>query len=431
MSGAASRSSRARQASRSPPSAYRIRSSARRPGGPARLRATTTSVHWPTTSRPSRIQLRRASSSRRPAASPTAVPRAAGAACGSRRTSRVSVRRARAARRWSRSATRAGRVPVSRRDGRSATRRSTVRPLSSAAAIDRPSSRSSGLITTSHSSRIPRATASTGSKLRQRSSQATIEPAAWASATSRRASVVLPLPPAPRRARLLERGIPSVPRIASRAGKPVETTSPGNRDGSGRSCGSSDGSGAVARAPTTSPTASPTPIVPCRGAAVPQRDRRVARAAVTSGERFGIGRRLSNRCSISSMAAMPCPRWTNGAPEGRAPRRIGALLTPPVLSVHGLPQHDRQFDQGKRIGRRPGQDPAGHSRWTADGSRRPLNSPRRSRPAPSRLRSQPVPAIACGAAVPGAARHPPGPRSPARTSWRGRPTMSPPARGRS
>ena len=45
------------------------------PGGPYRSRATTASVRWPTTSRPSRIQERLASSRRSPVASATAVDR--------------------------------------------------------------------------------------------------------------------------------------------------------------------------------------------------------------------------------------------------------------------------------------------------------------------------------------------------------------------
>ena len=68
-----SRASRARQVSRSPPSAYRIRSVAVRPGGPYRLCATSASVRWPTMSRPSRTHDRRASSSRMPVAWSTAV----------------------------------------------------------------------------------------------------------------------------------------------------------------------------------------------------------------------------------------------------------------------------------------------------------------------------------------------------------------------
>jgi len=62
--GALSRRSSAlvRQASRRPPSAYRIRNSAARPGGPNLSRATRTSVRWPTTSRPNRIHALRLSS---------------------------------------------------------------------------------------------------------------------------------------------------------------------------------------------------------------------------------------------------------------------------------------------------------------------------------------------------------------------------------
>ena len=57
----------------------------------------------------------------------------------------------------------------------------------------RPSSSEAGVSTTSHSGFTPRATASTGSNARARSSHATIAPPAWASAASRRAMVVLPL----------------------------------------------------------------------------------------------------------------------------------------------------------------------------------------------------------------------------------------------
>jgi hypothetical protein len=217
---------------------------------------------------------------------------------GSSRTRRLSARRARATRRWRRSPIRGvpggGRVafPV---DGRSTTRRSTARPLSRAPAIDRPSSRPSGVTTTSQSRLTPRATASTGSKLCVRSSQATIEPVAWAWATVRRAIVVLPLDPSPRSPTHVDRGNPLVPRIASSASKPVETTpSAGVCRGSGRGSSSSSGSGTVASAPTTSPT-SPTG----RGAAAPQRDWRVARAAVTSGDRVAMREALSNICSMS------------------------------------------------------------------------------------------------------------------------------------
>ena len=112
------RSSRARQASRSPPSAYRIRRVARRPGGPYRLRATSASVRWPTMSRPSRIHDRRASSRRRLVASATAVASPPASPGGSSTTKSVSERRASAASRPSRSAIRAGRV----RGGQPATR---------------------------------------------------------------------------------------------------------------------------------------------------------------------------------------------------------------------------------------------------------------------------------------------------------------------
>ena len=96
------------------------------------------------------------------------------------------------ARRRSRSATLAGVVPAVGRGGRSMTRTSTERPARSIPAIERPSSRVSGVRTTSQSSRTPRAAASTGSSARARSSQATIAPSAWASAASRRARVVAP-----------------------------------------------------------------------------------------------------------------------------------------------------------------------------------------------------------------------------------------------
>lgn len=338
--GASARSpSRRRQASRSPPLAYRIWRVARRPGGPARLRATITSVRWPTTSRPSRIHDRRASSSRMPVASPTAAARPeaalampvgplAGSEPGGSSTTRViPARRASAARRPSRSANLApvarsprarsprahsGWLPVARgvpvagrltvrRAGRSMTSRSTARPASSEPAIDRPSSASAGVRTTSHSGLIPRDTASTGSSAAARSSQATIEPAACASAASRSASVVRPLEWSPRSATPIPRGTPPGPRTASSSRNPVEKT----RSGSTWGCAPGASRGTVASAPTTSPTPSAPPAEPlasprppargCRsapegsvprtpGAAAPQRDRRVASAAVRSGE---------------------------------------------------------------------------------------------------------------------------------------------------
>ena len=141
----------------------------------------------------------------------------------------------------------------------------------------RPSSSVSGVMTTSHSSRTPRATASTGSKLRPRSTQATMAPVAWASAASRRTRVVRPLEPSPRMATLADRGRPPGPRIASSAANPVRTTrSFGAKTGSFAGlAGSGDmaasGAGARASAPSV-----------IRGAAAPQRAWRLATAAVTS-----------------------------------------------------------------------------------------------------------------------------------------------------
>ena len=270
------RSSWRRQASRSPPSAYRIRRVARRPGGPYRLRATRTSVRCPTTSRPRRIHDRRASSRRSPVDSATAVARPPLKPGGSSTTKSVSECRASAASRPSRSAIRAGlSVAASRPPGRSRTSRSTERPASSAPPMARPSSRVSGVMTTSHSSRMPRATASTGSKLRERSSQATMDPWAWASAASRRTSVVRPLDPSPRIATLAERGRPPGPRMASSAAKPVwMTRSFGSGRGSFRGPTSGSGTNAGSAASASDPMT--------RGAAAPHRARRPATAASTS-----------------------------------------------------------------------------------------------------------------------------------------------------
>ena len=205
---------------------------------------------------------------------------------GSSATRSVSARRASAARRLSRSATFAGVVPAFGRSGRSITRTSTDRAARSIPAIDSPSSSVSGVRTTSQSRRTPRAAASTGSSARARSSQATIAPSTWASATRRSASVVAPDDGAPRRATLELRGKPPGPTIASRSGKPVRTTRStpvrGSLAGAGASSdgslSDSTGDGAVARAPIT------------RGAAAPHRVWRDARAADTSGERLAMGR---------------------------------------------------------------------------------------------------------------------------------------------
>jgi len=253
-------------------------------------------------SRPSRIQLALLSSSRSPVDSATAVASPAVRPGGWRATRSVSARRPRAASRRSRSATRAAVVPAFGRVGRSITRTSTERAARSIPAIDSPSSSVSGVRTTSQSRRTPRAAASTGSSARARSSQATIAPSAWASATSRRATVVAPELGPPVMATLALRGSPSPfgPTIASRSGKPVRTIrstpvrgSPaGARASSDGSSSGSTGSGAVASAPIT------------RGAAAPHRVWRDARAAETSGERLAIGRSVSNIRSISSMTSV-------------------------------------------------------------------------------------------------------------------------------
>ena len=214
------------------------------------------------------------------------------------------------------------------------TRTSTERPARSIPAIERPSSRVSGGRTTSQSRRMPRATASTGSRARARSSQATIAPSAWASAVTRRARVVAPDDGAPRRVTLALRGRPPGPMIASSAGKPVRTirSTPvrGSAAGASSTSGGSAGSGTVASAPTT------------RGAAAPHRVWRDARAADTSGER-AIGRPVSNKRSISSTVfrvAVPARAWGDRT-EGGAPtpshlqasgdRAIERALHPPLV----------------------------------------------------------------------------------------------------
>jgi hypothetical protein len=206
------------------------------------------------------------------------------------------------------------------------TRTSTEWPARSIPAIERPSSRVSGVRTTSQSRRMPRATASTGSRARARSSQATIAPSAWASAATRRARVVAPDDGAPRRVTLALRGRPPGPMIASRAGKPVLTTrsTPVRGPAAGRSSGNRSGSagnGTVASAPTT------------RGAAAPHRVWRDARAADTSGERV-IGPSVSNIRSISSTVF---PSRGPGSGVGRPNGRRSAHSIPP--SGVGRPSH--------------------------------------------------------------------------------------------
>ena len=291
-------------------------------------------------SRPRWIHDRRASSRRRPVASATAPARPDARPGGSMTTKRAPTRRARAASRPRRSVKDGRRSPGLRledlaaagdavagsgsgpggsaRTGRSTTRRSTDRPENSDPAIDSPSSRLPGVTTTSHSGANPRATASTGSKLHERSSQATIRPAAWASAASRRASVVAPLDASPRRATLADRGSPPGPRMASRAAKPVEMTLPGPGRAAGVSNGPGTPSGTVASAPTTAPTpspeaapwppAAPPAACPARlGAAAPQRAWRVARAAVRSWGWVVIGPQMIEQMFYLSTGTGPPP----------------------------------------------------------------------------------------------------------------------------
>jgi hypothetical protein len=197
-------------------------------------------------SRPSRIQDRRQSSRRSPADAPTASAMALVAPGGSRRMSSVPERRASAVIRFSRSVSPRRSDVAPRSLGRSSTSTSTARPESSAAAIVSPSSRSSGTSAMSHSRLTPRATASIGSRLRARSTQAPIPPAAWASARSRSASVVVPDEPSPRTASAAVRGTPPGPRIASSAAKPVEMIRPSPSS----ETPSSSASGTAASAPT-------------------------------------------------------------------------------------------------------------------------------------------------------------------------------------
>ena len=265
----------------------------------------------------------RRSSSRRPLASSTAAASDRSSASGSSTTSSVPARLASAASRPSRSPTRFPATAGSRPSGRSRTSRSTVRATSSDPASASASSRSAGVRTTSHSGLIPRATASTGSNARARSSHATIAPPACASATTRRATVVLPEDASPRSATVAERGSPPVPRTASSAVNPVETMRP-SRSTAGRpgrvrvdgvngagavmagvapssSAGASSGIGARASAPSTVPTSS----LPRRGAAAPQRAWSAARASETSDVR-AIGRPIIER--IVLFVKGPAPR---------------------------------------------------------------------------------------------------------------------------
>ena len=106
------RSRLARQESRSPPSAYRIRNSAARPGGPNLSLATRTSVRWPTTSRPNLIQDRRLNSNRNVETCVSTLDMAEGRFGGSRTISWTPARRASEANRPNRSARVAAGIPA-------------------------------------------------------------------------------------------------------------------------------------------------------------------------------------------------------------------------------------------------------------------------------------------------------------------------------
>ena len=257
---------------------------------------------------------------------------------GSSTTRLIPARRASAARRPSRSANRTSVRPVLTPAGRSMTSRSTARPVSSEPAIDRPSSASAGVSTTSHSGLIPRATTSTGSSADARSSQATIEPAACAAAASRNASVVRPLDASPRNATPMPRGTPPGPRMASSSVKPVEKTR--FRSGSGRGASSS---GTLASAPTTSP-AKP-------GAAAPQRDRSVARAALRSASGARIGRQYRtnvrmNQESSESKEARARLRPSRGDVAQLGEHRVriaGVRGSSPLISTSPSPRTSPTF----------------------------------------------------------------------------------------
>jgi hypothetical protein len=265
----------------------------------------------------------------------------------------IPARRASAATRPSRSANltpvpAAAFGPAPSRLGRSMTRRSTARPASSEPAMARPSSGSAGVSTTSHSGWIPRATASTGSSAAVRSSQATMAPAACASAARRSARVVRPLEASPRIDTPMPRGTPPGPRIASSSVKPVDSTR--SRSGS-RSCAGPAGSGTVASAPTTSPAnRSPANRSPASsGAAAPQRDRRVARAAFRSVEEAAMAP-VSNICSNESRGArVGFPSNLQGAqrrqrePDRRHPP-CKSVRTPDDLHVRRPPARATAID---------------------------------------------------------------------------------------
>ena len=298
--------------------------SARRPVGPNRFRPTSTSVRCPTTSRPSRIHDRRASCSRSAVDAATAAVSSRPSPGGSRTMNSTPARRASAARRSRRLARLGGRFggwpfrgpfrggfgvrrPARASSGRSMTRTSTDRPARSDPAIAMPSSGDVGSGRRATPAGLPgpppRPDPGSGQGPPRRQSSRRPGPLA----TSCRARVVRPLEGSPHSATAASRGTPPGPRIASRAAKPVPITrsvstgrgrAPGRAPGSPLAGDSAHDSGAMASEPIT------------RGAAAPQRVRRDARAAETSGERLAMGNGSSNKCSVLS-------RYNGGSREPR------------------------------------------------------------------------------------------------------------------
>jgi hypothetical protein len=226
--------------------------------------------------------------------------------------------------------------------------------------------------TRSHARSTPLPTASRGSNARPRSSHAAIAPRACASATSRRASVVLPHDPSPRSVTCASRTSPPGPRIASRAGKPVGTTR--SSSGASGSGGGGAGLGRGASAPSTGKDVGGGPSrfadlvanalpFPSRIAALPQRASSRARAVASdSGDRRGapveasegrigriIARLMIERAFYLSMACGSSP--LRPAPLGRH-------------AACGMPAAPGRRDRFRRCAVRP---PSAPGRAAADG----------------------------------------------------------------
>ena len=222
-----------------------------------------------------------------------------------------------------------------------------------------------------------------------RSSHATIEPAACASAASRSASVVRPLDTSPRSATPIPRGTPPGPRIASSSANPVERTRSriGSRGRAGSvRCGEPVGHRPrAARSPARPrpprrvvgrPALPRSPSASSPGAAAPQRDRRVASAAVRSGAELCHGRSVSNRCSNESR---PCPEPP--APSRPLPNR---RHTAPIRA---------SAESGRILAKSPVRD-----RWARAGRRTCFGASQSRRWLPRKrgTRSHPVPARRSG-----------------------------------